>query len=121
MSGMDRLTELLDSLKAQQAPFTEGGPRHPSKKNAYFRALAEAYESGDLVVAHRRASQAAPAPSDALREAFDRLRIDEDTPIDKDPGFNAGLEAARAALSTPTEGAPIPADRAAQTGGGSPE
>lgn len=37
-----------------------------------------------------------PAPSDGLRETLDRLRIDEDTPANNDPGFNAGLDAARA-------------------------
>lgn len=39
----------LEGLRAAQDPVAPGMPRHPSRKNAYFRALAEAFEAGNLL------------------------------------------------------------------------
>lgn len=68
----------------------------------------------EIILAHRRASQAAPAPSDALREAFiagamavhsQWLHACEqgETPPRGDPEFGEAADDYCAALSTPTE------------------
>ena len=43
------LWERLTHLKDEQEPLRPGMPRHPSKKDAYFRALAVAFEAGMLL------------------------------------------------------------------------
>jgi hypothetical protein len=43
------LWEKLSALKKAQEPLGPGMPRHPSKKVAYFNALAEAFEEGCLL------------------------------------------------------------------------
>jgi len=43
------LHEWLNELRAAQQPPIPTMPRHPSRKNAYFRALAEAFEAGNLL------------------------------------------------------------------------
>lgn len=60
----------------------------------------------EIILAHRRASQAAPAPSDGLREAatemlseYDKVDIQDGEPA----SMTAAVLALRAALSTPTE------------------
>lgn len=91
MSGMDRLTALADQLDANaanaermvellQPEFDAFEARtghnvyvvrdYVDHKNAAKRQRQEAADIRELL-AHRRASQAAPAPSDGLREAVD--------------------------------------------------
>ena len=43
------LHERLNELRAAQESPIPTMPRHPSRKNAYFRALAEAFEAGNLL------------------------------------------------------------------------
>ena len=47
----------LESLQAAQAPICLGGPRHPTRKNNYFMALAKAFEAGRLVAVQEEACQ----------------------------------------------------------------
>ena len=60
MSGMDRLTELLS--RASEC----------FKHHGVAGGLAA--DIDEAILAHRRASQAAPAPSDGLREALEAIR-----------------------------------------------
>ena len=47
-----KLQTQLEMLQASQSPIIPGGHRHPTRKNKYFRALAEAFEAGCLKAVH---------------------------------------------------------------------
>lgn len=80
MSGMDRLTErewLISLLTIEQEQMLTDYEVHPDawrgdpERADSTAALADGILDG---IAHRRASQAAHAPSDGLREENERLR-----------------------------------------------
>lgn len=76
MSGMDRLTDLgwaMEAVKAEDHWSAEDWscPYEPSDGHHAVATILNAVISGDLV---RRALQAAPAPSDGLREALEAIR-----------------------------------------------
>ena len=92
MSGMDRLTErewLISLLTIDQEQMLTDYEVHPDAWKGdpdridCIAALADGILDG---LAHRRASQAAPAPSDGLREAVDAA-------------WNDAIEAAEAAYA----------------------
>lgn len=79
MSGMDRLTErewLISLLTIDQEQMLTDYEVHPDAWKGdpdridCIAALADGILDG---LANRRASQAAPAPSDGLREALERI------------------------------------------------
>lgn len=68
MSGMDRLTELQVSNQTLEWLLS-------SESGSFEMDASAAQSMARELLAHRRASQAAPAPSDGLREAvFDLVR-----------------------------------------------
>jgi hypothetical protein len=78
MSGMDRLTEYAVMLGLTNEPLPEGWTVHKGDGCVYFRdgSTVRMLDLEGLLrelLARRRASQAAPAPSDGLREALERL------------------------------------------------
>ena len=74
MSGMDRLTDEAMEGRANTA-LSGLGPVHGKLMTEGYEGSANAViDAADVIrelLAHRRASQAAPAPSDGLREARD--------------------------------------------------
>lgn len=119
MSDTDKLTDrdwLISLLTIEQEQMLTDYEVHPDawkgdpERTDCTAALADGILEG---LAHRRASQAAPAPSDALREALEAMvqaacgfaeavRLDSGTAYPW-PALDIAEEKARAALSTPTE------------------
>ena len=71
MSGMDRLTD--EQLYAW-SNLLEWDDKHSAGDSFDSDELHELLLMSREILAHRRASQAAPAPSDGLREENERLR-----------------------------------------------
>ena len=107
MSGMDRLTELLPcpfcgdnhatttyTIDGRLAVCTSCG----AKSGNYYHGPKNQPSADERAIAawNRRASQAAPAPSDALREALERIGWHDLTAIE-------ARDVARAALSAPAQ------------------
>lgn len=118
MSGMDRLTVTDGMIDAAVEHYAEGGCMGLGGDEKR-EVVASILEAGlRELLAHRRASQAAPAPSDGLREAFiagamavhsQWLHAIEqgETPPRGDPEFGEAADDYCAALSIPT---PAPSD-----------
>ena len=120
MSGMDRMTDEALERRANTA-LSGLGPVHGRLMTEGYEGSANAVmDAADVIrelLAHRRASQAAPAPSDGLREAVERAAVVAECAFDDRPrdrsghpshmdwedgyleGTRAAAEAIRAALS----------------------